>query len=187
MEEKTNKNKLIYKICLYINVMLIVLSCLLLFIQTIRIYNGSSEKPFTPEITKKYLFQILPILIILAISIIFIGIYSVIINIKEKEKITISFEQKFKTLTKNKLVNDEGQIKQRKMRLIYTSINVFLCLVSLIFFAFYIFNHSNFLSTMDPTSQVLNMFIHLSPFLIVILISGVVTTILREKSFKKSF
>lgn len=189
-----SKNKL-NKIFLIIVSFQTILMSILFIIQILRIYYGSdSINPFTRDICKQYLLEILPVIIIWILVIIGSGIYFVIKDEKNKSKIKISNVTKLKNLNKicpldidiNYPFEYELLNKEKKKRFIGMVINICIIIICSIMGLGYLLNVKHFDSQGDLTNQAIQMGVHLLPWCIIGFLSFIGYSIYEEYSSKKS-
>ena len=186
------QNKINKLFLILVSIQTIILGILFL-IQILRIYYGN-DKIFTLDICKKYILQILPVIILWIVLIIFSFIYLQInkYNFKNISKITNTM--KLKTFESICPLHQEGTLdneymlldKENKKRKIAGIINIIVLLLCSIMGFGYLVQTKHFSSDGDLTNQAIQMTIHLIPWVIISLISSIIYTVYNEYSAKTS-
>lgn len=184
-----NKNKL-HKIFLIIVSFQTILMGILFIVQVLRIYIGN-DKEFNGDICGKYLLQILPVIIIWVLLITFSAYY---FKSNEKEKgVKITNVAKLKILENicpkySEELKEEYVIlkKENKKRKISWIINIVIVAICSLMGLMYLLNKKHFDFSIDDNAQMIKLFIHLFPWVVISLISSIITTLYNERSAYKS-
>ena len=146
-------------------------------IQLSRIFFGNLNPMFSRELVGKYIFQILPVIILWIICVVLGIVFHFLTNEKQKQLVKSTNEAKFKLLDSmlpdDILDLDEYQLllKQKKKRLIALIISSIIYVICFIMISLYLFNPDHFIYNGDINGQVIDMLINMCPWLVISLIT----------------
>lgn len=180
------KNSLLNKVLLFIVTIQTILMGLLFIVQILRIYYGNNQT-FTREICGKYLLQILPVIIMWIVVIIGSYIYyKKTKSFKENspKMMNISKLQSLERICPN---NDNAQLKKEaNKRMIASIINIVVVIICSIMGLCYLVNPNHFIPSGNLLEQAIQMGIHLSPWIVISLISIIIRMLYVELSARTS-
>lgn len=161
-------------------------------IQLSRIFFGNLNPMFSRELVGKYIFQILPVIILWIICVVLGIVFHFLTNEKQKQLVKSTNEAKFKLLDSmlpdDILDLDEYQLllKQKKKRLIALIISSIIYVICFIMISLYLFNPAHFIYNGDINGQVIDMLINMCPWLVISLITLICYTFYVEFNCKTS-
>lgn len=172
-----------------------ILLAIFFIIQTLRIYFGEyTDQMYTREKVGSYLLEILVLIIIWIVVVIFGIIISFIKNVESKNVIKNTEIYKLNTILKMiptyKISETDEDYKiilkeERNRKISYAILTSILLICALMSFL-YLFNPNHFISSGIPNEQVVNMVLHILPFVIIGFTMGIIRIFYETYSAKKS-
>lgn len=193
-----NKDKLTRNIIWGVISFQTILTGIFFIIQVLRIYfggpTGDSNQIYTPEKVGNALIEILALIIIWFIVVIVVIIMSFIKKLDDKRISKNSQIYKLNTILSNIEINDISELdndyillkKEKRNRIISWTILTCILLVCALMSFLYLFNPEHFVSSGLPNQQVIQIVIHLSPWVGIGFIFGILEIVYESYSAKKS-
>lgn len=177
----------IYSILKLMTMISVIILGFLFVFQTLKIYIDHEEQIFNVDNISKALLILLPSIIFAVLLIIVTGVFSYFVQKEKCLRIKITNEQKYQTITNNfKIIENDIIIKEKKIRLIINIVSLTIISLCILFISFYLFNPKNYNTSSDINKQVIKGFIYFSPWLLIMLLVGIVRLILIESSYLRS-
>ena len=165
-------------------------------VQVLRIYFSADKGAFSREICATHLLQILPVMIIWVLMVIANAIYFTINKRKDSKKPKMTYSARLNLMSglmkdfnsENPISEYEDFKKEERNRLLARIINLVVLVICSIMGILFLANPDHFVLTeeINPTNRVINMTYYLMPWVIIALISELVSMFYIEYSSKKS-
>lgn len=198
MKEKIKlfKEKYLNKTLLWSTSIISIALGISLIIQVCRIYftNKDNHPIFSSDNVGVHLLQISSILILWLLIVIVSGVYTVMKG-RNKEKFPkmtnqAKLDRVILTLPDSSLIEDTDEYKllkfEEKKRLIAKLVNCAFLILSIVMASCYTFNPNNFVYDQNPTGQIIQLVIHISPWLILSTVTSIITVYFNDRSASTS-
>ena len=165
-------------------------------VQVLRIYFRQDNGAFSREICAEHLLQILPVMIIWLIMVVINAIYFTINKRPDSKKPKMTYSARLNLMrglmkdfnASNPISEYEDFKKEERNRLIARIINLVVLVICSVMGILFLANPKHFVLTegVNPTNRVINMTYYLMPWVILALISMLISMFYIEYSSKKS-
>ena len=176
-----NKEK-VFKIIKYITAVFSFVMFICFIVQLSRIYFSSLKPLYSRDLVIGYLLQILPVIIIHILVIIIAFIFSLLVKEQKDYYVKTTNEAKLKILERrfndncSNNTNYKSLMKIHNKKKIAIVISLLLYLICLIMTSLYLFNPNHFIYNGDINGQIIDMLIHISPWLVIALLTLIIYT-----------
>lgn len=187
--KKWNKT---YKIVTIVITVISILMGIAFLVQTLRIYTAKNDPIYSRELVGNHLLQILFVIILWIIAVIVGVVFAFLSHPNETKLIKTTHITKLnnimKLLPQLDETNEAGQVLKKELlkRKIAWYICLVLLVVCLLMSSLYLFNVKHFEYNGNPTKQIIDMVIHILPWIIGGLVVLCIGTIYEEFCAKRA-